>query len=545
MAAALCRTGRLLVLLALSTLSSGQDSGQDYCKIRCNGRPHTMCSYGPGGRNGCSESQLSARDQNVILRAHNQRRREIKNGKYSSRGLPAAAEMPDLRWDPELAKIAQRWANQCQQAHDDCRKKNNGLAVGQNAAWTWGSPKNLAAQVKSWFDEINQWSGGVDFQFSENTGHFTQIIWADTTAVGCGLASGPNNMLALFCNYAPAGNIIGSKIYQPARGGRRPQRSQPDTRTPGNQGRFDPPTEPPRRSRPNFEQGPQPTSRQGDPEPSGDILTVLPYLKEPREGEILHSNEGDMLPHAQVTRRGEARVRDGEGEVRRSEQGRIVRDGDRVSASASASASAKQHRRQQPDGGARPSYSTTTRRPTRNTRRTRQPSSYRQTTTRRPQRTTTYRRPTTRRPEQQRPDDTNRPQQRPDDRYKTDQKPDDGYKSGERVYRPDGRQEGDVRRSGQWRVIRGRPVVLHQAQDGAGQQRQIIIGPSGRRHVVEDVRVQRQRVEQVSPSDDIVRQLSPILDHIPQGEGIKRKIFSNSTQFSQGVNRVIQTITVS
>ncbi|KAF0298535.1 Venom allergen 5 [Amphibalanus amphitrite] len=357
----------------------------------------TPCaSYGPGGRNGCSESQLSARDQNVILRAHNQRRREIKNGKYSSRGLPAAAEMPDLRWDPELAKIAQRWANQ------------------------WGS------------------------------------------------------------------------------------------------GAY-----------------------------SGDILTVLPYLKEPREGEILHSNEGDMLPHAQVTRRGEARVRDGEGEVRRSEQGRIVRDGDRVSASASASASAKQHRRQQPDGGARPSYSTTTRRPTRNTRRTRQPSSYRQTTTRRPQRTTTYRRPTTRRPEQQRPDDTNRPQQRPDDRYKTDQKPDDGYKSGERVYRPDGRQEGDVRRSGQWRVIRGRPVVLHQAQDGAGQQRQIIIGPSGRRHVVEDVRVQRQRVEQVSPSDDIVRQLSPILDHIPQGEGIKRKIFSNSTQFSQGVNRVIQTITVS
>jgi len=43
---------------------------------------------------------------------------------------------------------------------------------------------------------------------SGDTGHFTQVIWASTKTVGCGLAQCNGNDL-LVCNYSPAGNYDG------------------------------------------------------------------------------------------------------------------------------------------------------------------------------------------------------------------------------------------------------------------------------------------------------------------------------------------------
>ena len=46
--------------------------------------------------------------------------------------------------------------------------------------------------------------------FSLKTGHFTQLVWAGSTAVGCGAAvcdMGVMQSLMLVCNYSPAGNV--------------------------------------------------------------------------------------------------------------------------------------------------------------------------------------------------------------------------------------------------------------------------------------------------------------------------------------------------
>lgn len=48
--------------------------------------------------------------------------------------------------------------------------------------------------------------------------HYTQIVWADTEKVGCGIVSyntvGSDYKLTLICNYGPTGNWIGEKVYE-------------------------------------------------------------------------------------------------------------------------------------------------------------------------------------------------------------------------------------------------------------------------------------------------------------------------------------------
>lgn len=46
----------------------------------------------------------------------------------------------------------------------------------------------------------------------QDVGHYTQIVWRDTTALGCGIATGTGRDY-LVCRYAPAGNISGQFAY--------------------------------------------------------------------------------------------------------------------------------------------------------------------------------------------------------------------------------------------------------------------------------------------------------------------------------------------
>ena len=41
-------------------------------------------------------------------------------------------------------------------------------------------------------------------------GHFTQVIWKETTELGCGVYKGADNFVYGVCNYAPPGNVIGN-----------------------------------------------------------------------------------------------------------------------------------------------------------------------------------------------------------------------------------------------------------------------------------------------------------------------------------------------
>ncbi|KYM98374.1 Venom allergen 3 [Cyphomyrmex costatus] len=129
--------------------------------------------------------------------------------------------MPNLVWDKELEQICQTWVNQCVFGHDECRNVDR-FTVGQNMAQTSYSGKNTAtvvSMVDMWYNEVNDFNNTEveKYRFDTKTGHYTQIIWANSLGLGCAQMQykKPNgwNVKNLCCNYGPHGNMQGSKIY--------------------------------------------------------------------------------------------------------------------------------------------------------------------------------------------------------------------------------------------------------------------------------------------------------------------------------------------
>lgn len=155
-----------------------------------------------------------------IVQTHNELRNAVASGQ---KNLPKAANMIQMYWARALAKNAQGWLekNGCFMEHSSGYKYKNQL-VGENAAFIAGTnlPESpLKKMVNNWFDEIETFgNGNIDkFEPKEGTGHFTQLIWHNSYAVGCGFCkkqTADMNQAILVCQYAFVGNNVGKPIYE-------------------------------------------------------------------------------------------------------------------------------------------------------------------------------------------------------------------------------------------------------------------------------------------------------------------------------------------
>lgn len=122
--------------------------------------------------------------------------------------------VPPLTWSTSAAKVAQSWANQlkntqnCQMSHNPDRGE-----YGENIYWSSGRSSTSKDVVNSWGSEVQ------DYDYATNQcnrgkmcGHYTQVVWRDTTQVGCGKAS-CDSVEIWVCNYSPPGNYNGEKPY--------------------------------------------------------------------------------------------------------------------------------------------------------------------------------------------------------------------------------------------------------------------------------------------------------------------------------------------
>ncbi len=113
--------------------------------------------------------------------------------------------VPALAWSEQLARTAQAWANRCVFQHSDNDLGEN-LAAGTSGAFT------AESFVDDWYSEISSY----DFASGQSTdgeavGHFTQVVWASTQQVGCGIARCGGEDIFV-CNYSPPGNYVGEEV---------------------------------------------------------------------------------------------------------------------------------------------------------------------------------------------------------------------------------------------------------------------------------------------------------------------------------------------
>jgi hypothetical protein len=123
-----------------------------------------------------------------------------------------AVGVPDLRWSPELAGTAQRWANQL--GAQNCAMRHSGApGIGENLTWASGQRLSPTEVVASWVQEARSFNGprGVCLPGAV-CGHYTQVVWRSTRFVGCGMVSCGGSEVWV-CNYSPPGNYVGERPY--------------------------------------------------------------------------------------------------------------------------------------------------------------------------------------------------------------------------------------------------------------------------------------------------------------------------------------------
>ncbi|KAG7308260.1 hypothetical protein JYU34_006939 [Plutella xylostella] len=175
----------------------------------------------------CKLIKLSCDETRQLVDGHNVRRMRIANGTLS--GYPGATNMKFMVWDKELAHKAGLWAERNVFMHNPNRTINSKrFETGENIYMYQTTARrasfSMEMALKSWWDEYRDWKYGPmteeDFaEGSEDIGHFTQMAWADSSYLGCGLfvsrtQDKRSTKFFIVCNYGPGGNIIGSSPYR-------------------------------------------------------------------------------------------------------------------------------------------------------------------------------------------------------------------------------------------------------------------------------------------------------------------------------------------
>lgn len=125
-------------------------------------------------------------------------------------------QLPALQWSPALAADALAWAKHLAEIDKGQHDQDIIGKEGENLFWGTANAFSFGDMVEMWGGEKKSFREGVFPDCKANrtavVGHYTQIVWRDTQAVGCALVSNGRNDY-LVCRYSPAGNVIGEKPY--------------------------------------------------------------------------------------------------------------------------------------------------------------------------------------------------------------------------------------------------------------------------------------------------------------------------------------------
>lgn len=201
---------------------------------------------------GCGQNVMNSTFKHAIMTVHNTRRSQLKNGferyvqpsYFRDPGVPKTTpkleimsrlfyttvpNLPQLSWDSGLARKAQDWADTlaCRPA-----KSFSHGDTGENIAWT--TSRTQHSDLPSWdnvedqmeqmwtemrfvgYDQLRNFGNGKNSD-GQAYGHFSQMAWAKTTKVGCGInlrkLDGKSDLITV-CRYFPKGNKKNQPIIE-------------------------------------------------------------------------------------------------------------------------------------------------------------------------------------------------------------------------------------------------------------------------------------------------------------------------------------------
>ncbi|KAH9515649.1 Peptidase inhibitor 16 [Bulinus truncatus] len=165
-----------------------------------------------------AKSGYSEEEKKLMLDEHN-----------NARAQEGAEDMTTLVWDNALEMNAQKHVDKCEMSHSS-RSERTDIGsfkyVGENLFFHSATPDPKEV-TKQWYDEKMFYTYyTMACTAGQDCGHYTQVVWAKTAAIGCGVkycnavggipgGQAPAGYL-VNCQYGPGGNMVGSKPYKKA-----------------------------------------------------------------------------------------------------------------------------------------------------------------------------------------------------------------------------------------------------------------------------------------------------------------------------------------
>lgn len=197
--------------------------------------PTPKTPYRPGQRP--APLQKIHLDSNFIRaaeHAHNKRRQRFMNV-----NIGGTNGLPDLKWYPPLAEMAQEWAERIAAdlvpVNPKTRQHRTGLErsvysyqaiapAGENINQShevYSPERDIQDAVAGWFGEwVTYYHPKTGHKITSETGHYTQVVWKSSTQLGCGRAISPDGKtVVIVCNYLPTGNYpqkLGTNVPEKA-----------------------------------------------------------------------------------------------------------------------------------------------------------------------------------------------------------------------------------------------------------------------------------------------------------------------------------------
>ncbi|KAK6730602.1 hypothetical protein RB195_007205 [Necator americanus] len=158
-----------------------------------------------------SSSEMTKRIRNEVVRTHNDYRSflaegSVRNGKPGKPNLPTATNMLTMEYNLSLETEAQALADNCAPAGLSPNPGENTYVIQSTSV---SASDAIKQSMEKWWDEIYSTSVGKNLRYTLNLQskpnaptRFTQMAWADTYGVGCGIKRCSTSTY-IVCRYHP------------------------------------------------------------------------------------------------------------------------------------------------------------------------------------------------------------------------------------------------------------------------------------------------------------------------------------------------------